>query len=176
MKHALLFLLLWPALATSAAAGTRVLGVEIGVTTSGQLHKALAGRVELEERGVNRWSGGDMLRSGGEGYGIDGLREVIYLFDPKGVLSGVLLSMGKASYDAVYQAVSLQYTVQRQERTFIGDRYARFTTADGIVELDAPQQAFELSVRYLRRDLEEDYRRRSRAEAAEKRRTPAAKF
>ncbi len=160
----------------SAEAGTKVLGVEIGVTTPGLLHKTLDGKVRLAERGVNKWSGGDMLRSGGENLGIDGLQQVDYIFDAKGVLCGVLMSMAKERFDDVYQAVSLKYTLQREERPFVGNQYARFATADGIVELDAPHLSFELSVRYLRRDLAEEYQRRSRAEETERRKSQAAKF
>lgn len=176
MKALLLITVSSLVLASAAEAGTRVLGVELGATTPGQLHKALDGKARLEERGINRWSGGDMLRSDGANLGVDGLRQVDYIFDPKGLLCGVLMAMGKESFDEVYQALALKYRLLREVRPFVGDRYARFATADGIVELDAPHLSFELSVRYLRRDLEEDYQRRSRAEAAERRRARAANF
>lgn len=176
MKIAFLLLPLSLGLPPSVMAGTKVLGVEIGVTTPGMLRKALDGHVRLEDRGVNKWSGGDMLRSGGAHFDVDGLQQVDFIFDPKGLLCAVLMAMDKDSFDDVYQAVSLKYTLQREQRPFVGDRFARFATGDGIVELDAPHLSFELSVRYLRRDLDEEYQRRSRAEVEEKRKTQAAKF
>ena len=162
--------------AVQAVAGTQVIGVEVGVTTSDQLKSDLSKRTKIEDRGENKFTNGAMLRTDGASYEIEGLTDVLYIFDEQKKLAGVLMTMNKARFDSVFQFLSSKYKVTAQQRPFVGDQFARFKPADAVIEMDAPHLGFTMEVRYIRNDLMEKYNAASAAEAAAKKKSEAAKF
>lgn len=162
--------------ALTSHAGTPVLGVEIGVTTVEQLRQDLGKRTSLEKRGINKWSGGEMYGTDGEAYDIEGLNNVLYIFDTRQKLAGVVLGMGKHKFDSVYKALSAKYKVAAQQRPFVGDQFARFKPADTVIELNAPHLSFDMEVSYLRNDLMQRFNQQSEAEKQAKQRSEASKF
>jgi hypothetical protein len=161
---------------SSATAGTQVLGAEIGVTTSEQLRQALSKNTQVQDRGLNKYSGGQMLRTDGASYEIEGLLGVMYIFDTQGKLAGVIMEMEKGRFASVYQFLRQKYKVSSERRPFVGNQYARFNPADAIIELDAPHLSFEMEVRYLRNDLMKKFNADSAKEEAAKRKSEAEKF
>jgi hypothetical protein len=161
---------------TAVHAGTAVLGFEIGVTTLDQLKQDLAKKTKLQSQGTNKYTGGEMIKTDGNGYDIDGLSGVLYIFDDQKKLSGVIMDMGKHRFDAIFQFLSSKYKVVAQQRPFVGNQYARFQPSDATVEIDAPHLGFEMEVRYIRNDLMQKFRAQSEAEAAAKKKSEAAKF
>ena len=166
------------ALVCSAAAhaGTAVLGFEIGVTTLDQAKQDLAKKTKPQSQGTNKYTGGEMIRTDGNGYDIEGLTGVLYIFDDQKKLAGVIMDMGKHRFDAIFQFLSSKYKVSAQQRPFVGNQYARFKPADAIVEIDAPHLGFEMEVRYIRNDLMQKFNAQSEAEAAAKKKSEASKF
>ncbi len=160
----------------SAHAGTPVLGVEIGVTTVSQLQQSLGKKTRLEKRGVNKWSGGEMLSTDGSAHGIEGLNSVLYIFDPEQKLAGVVMDMGKHKFDTVYKALSAKYKVVSQQRPFVGDQFARFKPADAVIEVDAPHMSFEMEVRYMRNDFQKRFATQSLAEQAAQQQSETSQF
>ncbi|MDI3295329.1 hypothetical protein [Janthinobacterium tructae] len=160
----------------SAIAGTQVLGAEIGVTTSEQLRKALSRNTKIRDRGVNQYSGGQMLATDGSSYDIQGLSEVVYIFDAQGKLAGVIMDMDKNRFSSIYQLLRKKYKVRSEKRPFVGDQYALFKPADATIELDAPHLSFTMEVRYLRNDLLQKFNADTAAEEAAKKKTEAEKF
>jgi hypothetical protein len=177
MKRAVMVLILSAlSLMTIVYAGTPVLGFEIGTSTAHQVSTTLAAQTTVIDHGVNKWSGGQMLKTNGSSYDIDGLQSVLYIFDEGNLLSGVVMTMDKSRFDSIYQFLAAKYKVQTQQRPFVGDQFARFKTTDGVVEVDAPHMSFEMDVRYLRKDLVQKFNRQSQAEASAKRQREASKF
>jgi len=161
---------------STATAGTQVIGVEIGVTTPEQLSQSLAGKAKLQSKGVNKFSGGAMYATGGEGYGIEGLSEVTYIFDGEKKLAAVLMDLDKSRFDAINKALTAKYKATAQQRPFVGDQYMRFQTADSVVELTAPHMSFSMTANYIRNDLMQRVKTQSKAEQEEKTRAEASKF
>ena len=162
--------------AAMAHAGTQVLGFEIGSTTVDQLKQDLPKRTKLEALGTNKYSGGEMVKTDGAPYDIDGLASVLYIFDDQKKLAGVIMDMDKHRFDAIFQFLSGKYKVVAQQRPFVGSQYARFRPADAFVELDAPHLSFNMEVRYIRNDLMQRFNAQSEAEAAAKKKSEASKF
>ena len=159
-----------------AHAGTQVLGFEIGVTTVEQLRETLSKKTQLEPSGTNKDSGGEMLKTEGAAYDIEGLTSVLYVFDDQKKLAGVFMDMGKHRFDAIFQFLSKKYKVSAQQRPFVGDQFASFRPADALIEMDAPHLGFTMEVRYIRNDLLQKFKAQSKAEAAAKRNSEASKF
>jgi len=159
-----------------AFAGTPVLGFEVGVSTFEQVNAGLAKKTRVENTGVNKFSNGPMLKTDGSAYEIDGLTEVLYIFDEQKKLMGVVMDMNKSRFDAIYQFLAPKYKLSEQQRPFVGNQFARFRTADSTIELDAPHMSFEMSVRYMRNDLVQKFKAQSQAEAAAKKKSESSKF
>lgn len=172
----LVTVLIFSACAGMAHAGTQVLGVEIGQTTPAQLTKALAKHAKLENRGTNKYSGGDMYHVDGDAYDIEGLKDVLYIFDDRQRLAGVIMDMDKGRFDSVYQYLTGKYKVTSQQRPFVGNQYAVFKPNDAVIELDSPHMSFDMEVRYLRNDLMQQFKAQSPADAVAKKRSEASKF
>jgi hypothetical protein len=160
----------------TASAGTQVLGVEIGVTTVEQLKQSLSKKAKIEDRGENKYTGGAMIKTDGKSYEIDGLTEVLYIFDDQKKLAGLVMSMNKARFDAVFQFLNGKYKVTSQERPFVGNQSAVFRPTDATIEIDAPHMSFEMEVRYIRNDLMQKYNSQSASEAAAKKKNEGSKF
>ena len=109
-----------------------------------------------------------MLRTNGSSYEIEGLNDVLNIFDDQQKLAGVIMNMNKNRFDTVYQAVSKKYKVASQNRPFVGNQFARFKTPDSTIEIDAPHLSFEMGVRYIRKDLLQKFNSQSTAEAESK--------
>jgi hypothetical protein len=161
---------------TLAQAGTTVLGFEIGVTTLDQLKRDLAKKTKLQSQGTNKYTGGEMIKTAGNGYDIEGLNGVLYIFDDQKKLSAVIMDMGKYRFDSIFQFLSSKYKVVEQRRQFVGDQYARFKPNDATIEIEAPHLSFVMEVRYIRNDLMQKFIAINEAEAAAKKKSEAAKF
>ncbi len=163
-------------LGTHAMAQVQVLGVEVGTSTVEQV-KAQAGKVtRVTDAGMNKWSAGPMLRSNGNGYGIDGLSEVLYIFDKTGVLAAVVMTLGKDRFDEILGFVSGKYKTVSKQVPFVGDKYVRLKAKGVTIELDAPHLSFQMEARYLRDDFLQRFNASSDAETQEKKSSERGKF
>jgi hypothetical protein len=162
--------------ATTAVAGPQVLGFEVGVSTVTQVKQALLSKGSVADNGMNKWSGGPMFTTDGSLYNIEGISNVLYIFDNQQKLAGVILTMGKNHFDPVFDVLAKKYPVVSQERPFVGNHYARFKAPDAIVEVVAPHMSFDMEVRYLRNDLLNRFTSQSNAEANAKKHTEEAAF
>jgi hypothetical protein len=161
---------------TPAMAGTQVLDAELGVTTVEQLKSVLSKNTMVQQRGVNKYSGGEMYATDGASYGIDGLDTVLYIFDNQKKLAGVIMTMDKDRFASIYDILSKKYKIVSKQRPFVGDQYALFKPSDANIEIAAPHLSFEMEVRYLRNDLVQQFNAKSEAEAAAKKKTETRKF
>lgn len=161
---------------TAANAGTQALGFELGQSTIQEVKSALQQQTKVIDAGTNKYSQGPMLKTNGDPYEIEGLREVVFIFDEQLKLAGILMEMNKARFDSIYQAISSKYKVTSQQRPFVGDQNAKFKTKDAVIEMDAPHLGFEMAVRYMRNDLVQKFNSVATEEAAAKKKREAEKF
>lgn len=178
MKYLVQSILAAVALASTLAAyaGTQALGFEIGVSTIDQVKSSLAKQTQVIDSGTNKFTAGPMLKTDGSSYEIEGLNEVLYIFDDQKKLTGIIMDMNKARFDSVFHALSGKYKVSSQQRPFVGNQFARFKTQDSVIEMDAPHLGFEMEVRYIRNDLMQKFNSQTAAEAETKKKREAAKF
>jgi len=81
------------ALLSSAHAGTKVINVELGVSTLEQVRKEAASVGRIQNAGTSTWSKGPILLIDNPDLGIEGVKSVQYIFDPAGKLSAVVMTM-----------------------------------------------------------------------------------
>lgn len=162
--------------ANMAFAGTPVLGFEVATTTKAEFLTSMQGKTDVQELGLNKFSHGQMYSTNGDSYQIDGLQSVLYIFDTKKVLSGVVMTMDKNSFDKVYRAISAKYKVIKQDRPFVGNQYAKFKSKDSTIEISAPHLSLEMNVSYLTFAFENSFKKISEAEQKAKKHQEASQF
>jgi len=82
----------------SFAAGALMLhrlGMEVGAATIGQVKSAFSGKTKLQDAGQNKFTEGKMIQADGAGFDIEGIQNVLFIFDKSDVLVGVILAMNK---------------------------------------------------------------------------------
>jgi hypothetical protein len=152
------------------------LGQEIGVATSKQVRDQIGNQTQLADGGINKFSGGRMLKGDGSGLGVEGLQDVLFIFDASDKLSGVVMTMGKDRFKDTLDALSKKYKLVGKQVPFVGNSYAKFKQGSSVVELDAPHMSFSLELRYLSDELLAVFNNKSSVEAAEKKRNQASKL
>jgi len=167
------------------AANAAPLGLELGVATQAQVRQQLDGQTELEEVGINQYSGGEMLKGDGEGLGIDGLSEIVFIFDTSDKLAAVLMTLPKGegfgdlhsgNFTKTAKALAAKYKQVEKSQPFVGDARATFRQGDSVVELDAPHMSFTMTLRYMTQALQKTFKQQSTSNKATKERTQANKF
>lgn len=170
-----LFLILFSAL-PAWAANVAPLGLEVGVADLAAVKSRLGGQTRLQDAGANKWTGGPMLKSKGEGLDIEGLEEITFIFGQDNKLDGVVMTLGKHRLKEVADALRKKYKPVRENFPFVGDASATYRQGDSLVKLNAPHLSFSMEVIYLTKRLDEGFNRGSSAEEAQRRKTQAEKF
>jgi hypothetical protein len=156
-----------PLVARDQPLNAEPLGLELGYANLEGVKQKLGGLTSLQDRGANLYSGGAMLESDGRGLGIDGLSDLLFIFDKNNVLVGVVMTMPKRPQDILGKLSSKYTVVDNGIDTFMDDGYARLEKGNSFVVVDAPLLSFTMEVRYLTKQLMADFER-ARAEAEKK--------
>lgn len=160
------------ALATNAAP----LGQELGVATYAQVRQRVCGKTDLSDAGINKFSGGKMLRGNGNGLGMAGLSEVTFIFDRTDKLAGVMMTLPKDSFKPTLKALSAKYKLVGSVVPFVGNASAKLKQGDSIIKLDAPHLSFEMQVLYLSNSLNQAFQQQSSSERTAKEKRQADMF
>lgn len=176
MKTFKLFLIALALLPAICLAQVQVLGFELGSSTQQQVRSRLGNQARIGDVGTNKFTGGQQFKTSGEGYGLDGLTEVVYIFDKDQKLAGVLMEMGNDRFDEVFGVLAGKYKVTAQARPFVGNKFGRFKAKGATIELSAPHMSFEMQANYIRDDLYAQFTTQSAAEAQQKRAAEQSKF
>jgi hypothetical protein len=165
------------ALATNAAP----LGLELGIATLTQVKKDIGGRSALGDGGTNRYTGGPMLKGGGDGLGIEGLSNIVFIFDREQRLAGVIMTLPKGGMDdknfnRTLDMLAGKYKLVQKQVPFVGNKSARLRLGESVVELDAPHLSFDMELRYLTDKFLTDFNARSQADETERRRKQAGQL
>lgn len=170
-----LFLILFAAL-PAWADNVAPLGLEIGVADFATVKNRLGGQTRLRDGGVNKWTGGSMLQSDGEGLDIEGLQEIRFIFGKDDKLDGVVMTLGRDRLGEVAAALRKKYQPVRENFPFVGDASATYRQGDSLVKIHAPHLSFSMEVLYLTRRFDQAFNKGASTEEAERRRRQADKF
>jgi hypothetical protein len=144
-------------LGVGAHASTQALGFEIGATTIDDVKAKLSNQTTVTDNGINKFSMGPMFKTDGAGYEVAGLESVVYIFDDKNTLAAILLTLQKNSFDSVFNGIYEKYPPVSEQRLAEADQFARFKTANAMINMDAPMESNDLKVSYIRFDLLEKF-------------------
>lgn len=170
-----LFLILFAAL-PAWAGNVAPLGLEVGVADLATVKAKLGGQTRLKDGGINKWTGGPMLKSDGEGLDVEGLQEILFIFGKDNKLDGVVMALGKERLKEVAAALRKKYQPVRENFPFVGDAWATYRQGNSLVKINAPHLSFSMEVIYLTKRLDDGFNRGSAAEEAQRRKTQAEKF
>lgn len=132
-----------------AQAGTKVLDVELGVSSLDEVRKIASSAGTVRNADTNDWTQGPSLAVEGGDYGIDGLQSVHYIFDTSDKLVFVGMIFSKGRFKDLFDLLAGKYKLVKQVRPFVGDQYAKFTAPDAVIELDEPHMSFNMEARYM---------------------------
>jgi len=161
-----------PAFANNAAP----LGLELGVATYTQVKQKVGDKTSLSDEGINKYSGGKMLKSNGGGLGIEGLSDITFIFDQSEKLAAVLMTLPKDSFSKTLNALSGKYKLLEKNVPFVGNASAKLQQGDSVIDLNAPHMSFEMSVNYMTRSLEKSFIQQSTSERTAKEKHQADQF
>lgn len=145
------------------AANAAPLGLEIGAATAAQVKAKLGGTTSLSELGKNKFTEGVMLGGDGGGLGVDGLKQITFIFGKDDVLQAVLMTLEK-DFNRTFEMLRKKYTLVSKQIPFVGDSYARFSQGASAVVLDAPHLSFEMTLRYISSAFDQAYKARAKAD------------
>lgn len=174
------FILLFPFASNANTNTVAPLGMELGVATISQVQKTLGIKTKLNEAGINKYSNGKTLQGNGKGLEIDGLSEILFVFDKEDKLAGVLMVLPKGSrnenFHKMMKVLSSKYQLVEQKTPFVGDSYAQYRHGNSIVELEAPHMSFTMTLQYLTDSLASTFKTQSITEETENRKKQASQF
>ncbi len=170
----LLWLLIsWP---ITTYAQVSPFGFTIGEATMQDVQQSLSAKTKLSDRGLNKWTGGPMLRAPGDAFSIQGLQEVLFIFDQQKVLMGVILVLPKNRYSDVKAYLSDKYKIVSDQAPFVGNQLIKFEEGDVIIEARAPHMSFQMEVTYIHSSLMEAFNTGSALEVEQKEQREGAQF
>lgn len=176
-------LILLPAVALAEGQTTTAvspLGYTLGSAQRADVENSLRRKADVKPNGTNRYSSGPMLLAEGAGLGVDGLQEALFVFDSNETLVCVQLTLNKGGFaeefDRTYARLAAKYPLVKKTVPFVGNKYARFEKGTNIIELDAPHMSFAMTVTYMTRGFEQNFKKVSRQNAQEKEKHEGSQF
>lgn len=150
------------------------LGFALELTHPSDVQTQLKGKATIETLGINRFSKGKMLKVAGKAFDIQGLKDVVFVFDAIDQLTAVSLTMDKSQFATIFAHLANKYTLVEKQVPFVGNKSARFSHPTGSVVMDAPHLDFTMRITYQTRafekafqdTLEKDKARRQKKEKA----------
>lgn len=151
-------------------------GLIVGQATLEEVQQTLGNKTKLTNRGLNKWMGGPMLRAAGDGLGIEGLQEVLFIFDQDNVLMGVILMLPKHRYEDIKRYLNEKYTLVSDQAPFVGNQSVKFKQGEVFVEANAPHLSFQMEVTYVHSRLREAFNSGSAQEVEQKQQQEGAQL
>ncbi len=153
---------------TTVVAEPEPLGFELGTATQAQVQENTP--TALRENGVNKYSDGPTLVGNGAGLDIDGLKEVLFIFDDDRRLAAVLLTLSKHRFDAIRGYLDGKYERVSSRIPHVGNKEVVYRDGKATVEANAPHMSFEMTVLYAMDDFLDAYERIKKKERQAKQR------
>src|SRR5690606_6356883 len=120
----------------------------------------------------------------GNGYGVDNLTKVTYIFSPEDSLQAVLMQienkdkMGNEGFKKFKGYIEKRgYKRISNQEPFVGNQYAEYVTPTGdIIEISAPHMSFDLNIYYQTDAFIKKYNAMQQQQKTEKVNTESAQF
>ena len=173
----LLFITLVPSIAFATEA-PQMLGHNFGEATHAEVTASMIERgAAPRDTGVSAFSNGPIMSLGNaRALDIDGLTKAILIFDVQRKLVAGQLTLNKSRYDAVVSALKSKYPLVREQRPFVGDRWADFRLGETLITVSSPHMSFEMSVTYRTRAFQRAMDDADRAERQARERQDRSQF
>lgn len=150
------------------AANAAPFGEEVGVSKCANVRKDLASKVNFEENGTNKYTGGVMYIGNAENLGFDDAKSVLLICDKSDILAGLQLTLDKGSMEGNFnkynKMLKAKYKQVKIINPFVGDKYAKYTQGNSSVELDSPHMSFDMTITYATNQLLQSYKTTSNSE------------
>lgn len=142
----------------NAAPNAAPFGFELGVATRADVQTQLAGKTRLDDAGINAVTHGKMLKTQGDGSGVDGLERVVFVLDTRDHLVGVELTFLKGFANEgtrkIADVLSHKYREVQRNLPSVGDGEARYVQGNSVIVLDSPHMSFVFTVAYMTNDFQ----------------------
>lgn len=158
---------------TAYAANAAPLGFELGVAKFNEVQSVLSPQTKVSDAGLNKYTEGKMLVAAPAGLGIEGLREINFIFDKSDVLSGVVMTMQKDPKGLVRMLSKKYKLVSNKIDNFMNYGSARFEKGDSIIEINAPHLSSNMHVMYVTKSLNAAFNKASNDEESSKKKRKA---
>ena len=165
-----------PRIARDPQVNPAPLGLEIGYANIEGVRQALAASTSLTDNGTSAYTGGPMLISDGAGLGVDGLSEILFIFDESGVLACVSMTLPKTVNETFKTLATKYQVVDNRIDKFMGYGSASFTLGDSLIRLRADHLSFNQSLVYATKAFFAEYERQVAADAAARKQEQASKL
>lgn len=157
-----------PRVSREPALNASPLGVEIGYANLSGVKQKLGSMSKLTEAGKSDHTGGVILTSDGQGFGVDGLSQLLAIFDKNETLVAVVMTMPKKVNDT-YSKLAKKYTpVSKNIDSFMGNGSAKLEKGDSLVMIEAPHLSFTMDVVYATKTFMADFERNTAEAQAKK--------
>lgn len=121
------------------------LGLELGKATVADVKARIPNAADV---GQNKYSKGKQMSASGNGLDVEGLKQVVLVFDKSEVLVAVEMNMNKDAKGTGTILASKYKLVQNDIDSFMNYGYARFEKGDSFIDLNAQHLSFDMTVTY----------------------------
>ena len=152
------------------------LGFVLGVATYTQVKQQAGSNTSLSDGGTNPYSGGKVLEGRGGEFGVEGLSNITFIFDPSEKLVAVYMTLPKDNLKDTLKALSAKYKLIAKDVPFVGDASAELQQGNSVIEISAPHLSFAMNVYYMTKAFNKTYTQQSSQEEAAREKLQAARF
>ncbi len=121
------------------------LGFKLGKTMLSEVKKT---DKEMKKTGISEWTGGEIYKSDGKVYEIEGLEEVLYIFDRHDRLDLVMLTMNKNDFDKINGFLKPKYSLVSEEIPYVGNKFVKYRQGNSYIIVEAMHMGFSMTVTY----------------------------
>jgi len=150
----------------SYAGDVTPLGQTVGKSTIDNLKKSDCSITEL---GQNKYSQGKMFNAKPSCYDIQGLKEVLFIYNNSDVLEAVLLKFDNAQFNGILGSLKQKYKKKTKEDIpFVGNKFVQWEEDKVNIELSSPHMSFDMELLYITKALNAKFKGDVNTEAQQK--------
>lgn len=130
------------------------LGFKLGKTILSEVKKI---DKTMKNTGISEWTNGEMYKSDGKVYEMEGLEEVLYIFDRHDRLEVVSLTIDKNNFDKINNLIKTKYSLVSQEIPYVGDKFVKYRQGNSYIIVEALHMGFSMNLIYETVNFNETY-------------------
>jgi hypothetical protein len=126
-------------------------GMEINKSTYEEIRNKYSGT----NCGINKYSNGKMYKINCCQIEVDGIKEIVAIFDKNDKLMAITAVFNKTEYNSLVNSLSNKYQLMFKKDAFVGSKVSRFQSDNTLIEIKAPHMSFSLTLAYMHKSFEE---------------------